>query len=177
MSKYASLCSPFGGVWITRIHIKFSHITSIYNPNVSLQKDIRQRWENFPKFIGKLAWHTKPQLRDPATENWKEDKDQHLEVGLSSCTGALWHVCTHTHTEEQAQHTCVQVSARGGGAGRNWGVDYQGQQGDKITPICGKNRQNYGIYWGTKSVDTHAHRCEREVSKEPRDWRVDLELS
>lgn len=113
MSKYASLCSPFGGVWITRIHIKLSHSTSIYNPNVSLQKDRRQRWENFPKFIGKLAWHTKPQLRDPAAGNWKEDKDQHLEVGLSSCTGALWHVCTHTHTEEQAQHICVQMSAWG----------------------------------------------------------------
>lgn len=100
------------GVWITRIHTKLSHITSIYNLNVSLQGGRRQRWENFPKLIGKLAWHIKPHLRDPAAGNWKEDKDQHLEVGLPRETGALWHVCTHTHTEERAQHMCVQVSAR-----------------------------------------------------------------
>lgn len=82
--------------------------------------------------------------------------------------------CVYSHRGTSTTHMRASECT---GAGRNWGVDYQGQQGDKITPICGKNRQNYGIYWGTKSVDTHAHRCERKVSKEPRDWRVDLELS
>lgn len=66
----------------------------------------------------------------------------------------------------------MQVSAR---RQEKLGCGLLGQQGDKITPVSGKNR-NSGIYWAAKSVGTHAHRCKREERKEPRDWMVDLEL-
>lgn len=83
--------------------------------------------------------------------------------------------CVYSHSNRKTNTTHVHASECTG-VGRNWGVDYQAQQGDKITPVSGKKRQNSEIYWGTKNVGTHAHRCEREESKEPRDWRVDLEL-